>query len=439
MKQWELSRRAFLRGTGIALALPVLDVMAPSIARAAAGAPLRTLFYYVPNGQLESNWLPTTATLDTLPATLQPFNALKSHITIVGNLWNDAANAHGDGGGDHARGTAALLTCLHPLKSEATFRLGTSVDQVIANTFAGRTTIRSMQLGLEGGASSGGGCDTGYSCAYTNNISWADATTPLTKMVDPLQAFRQFVGQTNGDAAARVAALSRRQKIMDAVREDARRLETRLGSKDKEKLDQYLTSVDELDGRLNSQREQAEAGATCGGAAPISGGDVRTRVRAMIDVMVLAMQCDVSRVFTYMRGNGGSYLSNFAPGAPSAHHYISHYQENGGVREQYAAVNRWDAEQFAYLVQRLAETDDVEGKLIDNTLAFYSSEIGDGNVHNHDKMPVMLAGHAGGAIRGGRYVALPSQTPIANLYATFLQIAGAGASFGGSTGTISAL
>ncbi len=436
LKRWQLSRRTFLRGTGAALALPLLDAMLPAVAKAQTAPPLRFLFYYVPCGARVDTWTPTGTGL-TLSSTLSPLASVKSHVNVIANLWNYGAEAQADGAGDHARGTAAFLTCAHPNKSDTDIRNGISIDQVIANRIGGQTQIKSLQLGLESGANSGN-CDSGYGCSYTSNVSWASATSPLSKITDPLAAFNQFVLEPDEDALARAHALGRRQRVVDLVRADAKRLETRLGVKDKQKLDQYLTSVDELDNRLTTQRSDLEGGAVCEGNPPASGGDTLAKVRQMVDVMVLAMQCDVTRVISYMRGNGGSNRSGFVSGVGEGLHDLSHHAGDQYKLDQYQKVNQWDVQQFAYLVQRMAEVDDGQGKLIDNVLAFYSSEIGDGNAHNHDKLPVILAGHGGG-IRGDRYIVAPTKTPVANLFATLSNIVGAGTQFADSTGMLSAL
>ncbi|HSI06563.1 MAG: DUF1552 domain-containing protein [Myxococcota bacterium] len=438
MRRWQLSRRTFLRGTGTVLALPLLDAMIPTAAKAQATPPLRFLYYYVPCGKRVDTWSVGPLGSLNLSLTLQPLAAVRSHINVISNLWNYGATAQADGAGDHARGTAAFLTCAHPNKSDTDIRNGVSVDQIIAARYAGQTQIRSLQLGLESGGNSGN-CDSGYGCAYSNNVSWADATTPLSKITDPLAAFNQFVLEPDESALAAAHALGRRQRVVDLVRADAKRLETRLGVRDKQKLDQYMTSVDELDTRLTSQRSDLEGGAVCQGTAPVAGGDTLVRVRNMIDVMVLAMQCDVTRVITYMRGNGGSGRSGFAPGVAEGHHDLSHHEGNTYKLDQYAKVNTWDVQQFAYLVQRMAETDDGNGKLIDHVLAFYSSEIGDGNAHNHDRLPVIVAGHANGQVTGGRHIVAPDRTPIANLFATMTNMVGGGNRFADSTGLLSAL
>ncbi len=438
MKRWQLSRRTFLRGTGAMLALPLLDAMLPAAAKAQTAPPLRFLFYYVPCGKRVDSWTPSSANGLTLSPTLQSLSNVKNHINVIANLYNHGASAQASGAGDHARGTAAFLTCMHPNKSDTDIRNGVSVDQVIAAKYQGQTQIRSMQLGLEAGGNSGN-CDSGYGCAYTNNVSWADATTPLSKKTDALDAFDDFVLKADESALARAHALGRRQRVVDLVREDTKRLENRLGVRDRQKLDQYMTSVDELDTRLTTQRADLENGAVCQGTTPVSGGDTLSRVRNMIDVMVLAMQCDVTRVITYMRGNGGSGRSGFTPGVSEGHHYLSHHESNRYKLEQYAKVNAWDVAQFAYLVQRMAETDDGHGKLIDHVLAFYSSEIGDGDRHNHDRLPVVVAGHANGQVPGGRYIVAPDRTPIANLFATMTNMVGAGTRFADSTGLLSGL
>jgi hypothetical protein len=412
-----LSRRTFLRGAGAAVALPFLDAMLPAFARAQAPAPARRfLAWYVPNGMHMPAWTPaTTGAGYALSPILQPLAPVRDEVLVLSNLSNRAGSDNV--AGDHARGTGSFLTCTRVRRTEgADIENGVSVDQLIAQAIGGDTVLRSVQLGTEGGGTSGN-CDSGYSCAYARNVSWAGPATPLAKETNPQSAFdRLFQG---ADAQLSAEERERRRQlrlsILDAVAEDARRLRLELGASDRSKLDEYLGGVRELELRV-----EATTGAACTASEPEPPADHRDRVRAMIDIMVLAFRCDVTRVITFMQGNAGSNQTYPWLGIGDGHHQISHHQGNPANHAMLQAIDTWEVEQLASLLQQLAAISEPGGSLLDSSLVYFSSEISDGDWHSHVDMPVLLAGRGGGAVQPGRHLRWASEQTVANLFLTVL-------------------
>ena len=417
-----VSRRAVLRGAGVALALPFLEsfgfrrFVAPA---RAATPPQRLLFYYVPNGIHMPAWTPKDTGPDpTLPPILQPLAPWKSELLILSGMTNLPGRP--DGAGDHAGGTSAFLTCSHANKSDSDIRLGVSVDQLAAAKLGVGSRFPSLQLGLEGG-SSGGVCDSGYSCAYTTNISWSGPRTPLPKMSDPRVVFDVlFRGEDQGQTPDQLERRRRlRKSVLDHVLADASRLQARLGSADRRKLDEYLSAVRQVEARLEG------GGQTCGGAKRPEGMlRFDETAKAMADLMVLAFACDLSRVVSYMWGNGLSNRSYAFIGAPGAHHEISHHQNNPDNLAKLQAINTYEMQLVAYLLDGLSKAKEAGGSLLDRTLIVLSSDVSDGNRHNHDDMPLLVLGRLGRAIQPGRHLRYPGQ-PLANLYLSILQAIGA--------------
>ena len=436
-KSWEISRRTFLRGIGASIALPALDVMAPSMARAQSmgmSDPTRLLAFYVPNGIVMNQWTPTDAGSNyVLPPILQPLSNVKDDLLVLTGIANEPARP--DGPGDHASGTGSFLTAAHPFKTEGRdIENGISMDQVAANAIGAQTTFPSLQLGSEGG-SSVGNCDSGYSCAYARNISWAGPATPLPKDIYPHAVFDRLFGGFNAeeDMAARARRLRYKQSVLDFVKDDATRLQAKLGKSDKLKMDEYLTSLREVETRLQSM--VPEPSSCVPGDRPAMAGDVRDQVRAMCDLMVLAFQCDLTRVITYMLGNAGSNrVYNFL-GIGDGHHQISHHQGNATNISQLTSIDIWEIEQLAYLLERMKSVQEGESNLLDNSLVFFSSEIEDGNSHSHYNLPIILAGRGGGVINTGRHVVYNDDPPIANLFISMLQTVGVQLSSFGLEGT----
>lgn len=412
-----LSRRTFLRGAGAAVALPFLDAMVPAFARAQGAATARRfLAWYVPNGIHMPAWTPaSTGPGYALTPILEPLAPLRSEVLVLSKLSNRAATDSVPG--DHARGTGSFLTCTRVRRTEgADIENGISLDQLIAQEIGRSTTLPSLQLGAEGGGSSGN-CDSGYSCAYARNVSWAGPSTPLAKETNPQSAFdRLFQG---ADAALSAEERERRRhfrlSVLDAVLEDAHRLRLELGGSDRGKLDEYLTGVRELELRV-----EANAGAACTVPRPEAPADHRERVRAMCDIMALAFRCDVTRVITFMQSNAGSNLTYPWLGVNDGHHQMSHHQGNPANHAALQAIDTWEVEQFAYLLGQLAAIPEPGGSVLDSSLVFFSSEIEDGDRHSHVNLPVLLAGRGGGAVQPGRHLSWSSERKLADLFLTIL-------------------
>jgi hypothetical protein len=426
-----LSRRRFLGGAGAAVALPFL----PSMANATAIDPTRLVVFYVPNGIQMAGWTPEVegpnwAAERILAPLLDPKRGVdvKDDVTIVSGLRNDPAKP--DGPGDHAAGTGSFLTCTHVYKSESIVTNGISMDQVAANAIGQDSRFASMQLGIEGG-SNNGGCDSGYSCAYSRNISWAGASTPLNKLTHPRAVFDlMFAGY---DPTATAAELDRRRRhkksVLDYVRADAKRLESKLAADDRRKLDEYVTGLRGLEIAIDSNCPIVER--------PGETVEYQAHVKTMLDLTVLALKCDLTRVVTFMLNNAGSNRSYPFIGVQGAHHEISHHQDNPEKLADLEKIATWEVEQYAYLLQEMKNVGEGEERnLLDNAMVFFSSEIEDGNSHRHENLPVLLAGKGGGAFRPGRHVRHQDQ-PIANLFVSMLNGMGVPAQkFADSTGPL---
>jgi hypothetical protein len=427
-----LSRRGFLGGAGVALALPFVESVVPRGARAQA-APRRFLGYYVPNGMRMEHWTPATegAGYD-LPPILAPLAPVQSRVSVITGLYNRPARP--DGPGDHASGTGAFLTAAHPYKTEgADIRNGISLDQRLAGQLGAETSLPSLQLGIDGGGSAGV-CDSGYSCAYARNISWASETTPLAKLTDPRTVFdRLFAGfDTQASQEDIQRRLRQDQSVLDYVLADVRALSPRLGTTDRRKLDEYMTGVRALETRLAG----AASGPSCEpGGRPSADLPFVDHVKVMSDLMVLAFQCDVTRFTTFMLGNAGSNRSYAFIGASGAHHEISHHQGNSDNLNKLTLIDTWEIEQLVYLLQRMEAIDEGGQSMLDNTLVFFSSEIEDGDSHAHRNMPILLAGAAGGALSPGRHVVYADEPPVADLFLRILHSFGVMAATFGDDGS----
>lgn len=429
-----LSRRTFLRGVGAALPLPWLDAMQPALRRTQP-APLRFVFVFAPNGKKMDDWRPpewNAPLQQPLPPSLMPLAAVQDRVVLLGNMTLDGARAHGDGPGDHARAAAAFLTATHPKKTGgADIACGVSIDQELAALGAGRTRLPSLELGMEPGRAAGV-CDSGYSCAYSNNISWKTASVPMAKVVSPHAAFARLFRADANDPAQ--LANSERRGVLDAVLADTERLQRSLGPGDRARLQQYLDAVRDVERRL-------QAGATAAPAAPSSlardGLDLRDRLRTMYEIVALALQSDVTRVVTLMIGNAGSNRSHPFLDVPEGHHELSHHGNAADKLAKLQRIDRFHVEELATFCQRMASLPASSGTVLDSSVVLYGSGIADGNSHAHHDLPIALIGGGNGHLRGGRSLRPARQTPLANAYLEFLHWAGAErAAFGDSTGTL---
>ncbi|MBL8723460.1 MAG: DUF1552 domain-containing protein [Planctomycetes bacterium] len=418
--QRHLDRRTFLRGAAAAVALPWLDAMQPAL-QSLPKPPVRGLFVFAPNGMHMGDWRAKGDGLDAeFGRTLQALQPLRRRVTIWTGFAIDGGRAHGDGPGDHARSAASFLTCAHPRKTGgADLEVGISIDQAIAAAIGSTTTFPSLELGLEKGTSAGI-CDSGYSCAYSNNVAWRTPNTPVAKETEPRAVFARLFGDPEqlGQAEAQQRQRANDRAVLDAVLADAKSLAKDLGPADRRKLDQYLDAVRDLERRL--QRLDAEAASTVapppGLASSGNGSGYAERLAAMYEILALAFASDRTRVATLMLGNAGSNRSYKFLDVPEGHHDLSHHGKKPEKLAAIATINRFQLEQFAKFLQGLAARPDQGGDLLGNSLVLFGAGIGDGDRHNHDDLPILLAGEGGGAARGRGHVRLPGETPLANLH-----------------------
>jgi len=440
-----LSRRTFLRGAGAAMALPLLERMAvrPALAAAegAAATPVRTAFVFFPNGTIVDKWQPTGPGGDwQITPSLEPLAEFKQDFSIFTGLSQHNARSLGDGAGDHARSAATFLTGAHPVKTDgANIRVGKSIDQVLAEHVGKETKLPSIELGTEGGRNAGG-CDSGYSCAYSNNISWKTPSQPMAKETNPRLAFERLFGNGGADGRDREKRMAYRKSILDMVAADAAELKKSVGRSDRAKLDEYFTSVREIEQRIERLRIAPKTAPPDFATPEKPPEDTREHIRLMFDLMTLAFQTDTTRIATFMLANEGSNRTYPMVGVSDAHHGLSHHQNDAEKMEKIAKIDRFFAEEFAYFLKRLKETKDGESSLLDNSLVLYGCAIGDGNRHNHDELPIILAGHGAGRHKPGRHVKLGQETPLNNLFLSVADAAGAQVKeFGDSTGSLQGL
>ncbi len=442
----KVSRRTVLRGLGTAIALPWLETMNAGRSFAAssqaADTPRRMVFLFVPNGMHMPDWTPAEeGPLGDLPPTLQPLSAYKSDLLVTGGLTLNGGRALGDGPGDHARCVASFLTGAHPHKTDGKeIRNGPSVDQAAAAKIGHLTRFPSLELGCERSAQ-GGRCDSGYSCAYTSNMSWRTPTSFMAKEINPQAVFdRLFGGRASSEPTQRRDR--RRKSVLDFVREDADSLRRQLGGTDRHKLDEYLYAVRQIERRI-AESEKLAGREVEAPDFPRPAGvpkEFDEHVRLMMDMMVLAMATDSTRILTFMYTNAGSNRSYPGIGVRAGHHTLSHHGNDSEKQAQIAKINRHHASLLAYFLGKLKNTAEGDGTLLDRSMVLYGSGLADGNRHNHDQLPILLAGRGGGSITSGRFVRWPKETPLTNLYLAMLQRMGASTeSLGDSTGPLEGL
>jgi len=436
-----LNRRTMLRGLGTTMALPFLEAMMPT-ARAAdiASRPKRLQIFYSPNGMMMDQFLPTAqGTGFALPSTLEPLAAHRKMVSIVSGLGHPSAAAMGDRPAGHGRSCPAFLTGTHVRQTEGTdIRCAISVDQVYANHIGDATQLSSLELGIDQ-ASLLGSCDIGYSCAYTNGISWRNPTVPLPVTANPSDVFERLFGDGDAlDAKSRLAQLRRQSSILDFVLDDTARLSDQLGMDDRHKLDEYLEATRDIEKRI--QKAAASGGGVQSADMERPAGipdSFDEHVRMMIDLQVLAMQADITRVGSFMIGRELSNRTYPEIGVPDSHHMLSHHGKNPDKMAKLARINRHHMEYFAYYLDRMKAVKDGEGSLLDRTLVLRGSAFGDPNDHDHMNLPILVAG---GLVKGDRHIVAEPGTTASNLLLASLNILDVPAtSFGDSTGAFKAL
>lgn len=424
-----LSRRSLLRGLGVGIALPWLEIMQPRLSAShASPQPLRTLFFNVPNGAHMPAWTPSSeGTGFELTPILSPLSNHRKQIHVFTGLTLDNAHAHGDGAGDHARSGASFLTGAHPRKTDgADIHNGVSVDQVLAHAVGNQTRFASLELGLEGSAQAGN-CDSGYSCAYSSNLAWRNETSPLAKESNPSAVFDRLFGGEKMAGAVREKSLQRdrRKSILDLASEDAKSLQRQLGSADQKKLDEYLYAVRDVEKRM-TQPDQLRVGEDGVPNVERPAGVPRewqAHCRLMMDMIALAIQTDSTRIITFMFANEGSNRGYPEIEAPEGHHDLSHHGKSAEKQSKVQKINTFHMTQFAYLLDRLAPIHEDGAPLLDHCLLLYGSGISDGDRHNHNDLPILVAG--GSALLGeGSHRRFPKNTPLCNLYLWMLHQAG---------------
>jgi len=427
-----------------------LESLAPAAAPAAAAttaavAPKRLAFIYVPNGVHMQDWTPTAeGKLGQLPDVLAALDPYKSHMNVMSGLTLDKARANGDGPGDHARAMSVFLTGRQPKKTHgADIRVGRSADQHVALAIGDQTRFPSLELGIERGGQSGN-CDSGYSCAYSSNLSWRSDTTPNAKEIDPKLVFERLFGGTDPKELAEAKAKRdlQNKSILDFVTEDARGLSNTLGYGDRRKLDEYLSAVREVEQRIERMKKaSAERTPPPKPDMKLPSGtpsDFQDHARLMCDLTVLAFQTDLTRVITLPFANDGSNRSYKAIAVNEGHHELSHHQKNAEKQAKIKKINKYHIDQLAYMLGKMQSVKEANGStLLDNIMLVYGSGIGDGDRHNHDDLPILLLGKGGGTIDTGRHMKFAKDTPLMNLYLSLFEKMGAPTkSFGDSTGVL---
>jgi len=444
--QKALSRRTLLRGLGTTLALPLLDAMVPAFAATrlmAAKSPVRLGFVYVPCGIIMDRWTPATEGASfEFPRIMKALEPHRDRILVLSGLAQINGNPLGDGPGDHARAGATFLTGVHPKKTEgADIHAGISTDQIAARFLGKQTQLASLEVGLEAPGMVGN-CDSGYSCAYTNTISWSSPTTPMPMEVNPRAVFERLFGDGDStDTASRLAQAKQDRSILDFVSDDVRRLESGLGARDKNKLDQYLDAVRDIERRIGKLEEQSATMKMPVVERPAGIPDTfEEHCKLMMDLQVIAMQADLTRVITFMMAREGSNRSYPTIGVHDGHHSMTHHQNDKVKIEKVVKINTYHAQMFAYYLEKLRSTPDGDGSLLDHSMIVYGSSIADGNLHTHVDLPVLLCGGGAGSVRGGRHIRYPKNTPMTNLLLTMMDKAGVPAEkIGDSTGEITHL
>ncbi len=438
-----LPRRTFLRGIGATMALPLLDAMVPAasaLAQTAAGPARRLGFVYIPNGVIQDQWVPaaTGPGFDFSPI-LSPLAPFRDQTLVLSGLAHRQADSFGDGNGDHPRATAVWLSGVHAWERRGRqgptdIKLGVTADQIAAREFGKQTPLPSLELALE--TPTAIACDTG-DCFYSNTISWRNETTPLDMEAHPRVVFERLFGE-GGTAADRLAVLQQTGSILDSVTAEVARLERTLGPGDRNKLDEYLDAVRDVEQRI--QRSETR-GAESLIELPDRPVDIPEtfddHAKLMFDLLGLAFQADVTRVFTLMMAREASPRPYPQIGVPDQHHTVSHHRNDPEYIAKKAKIDTYHIQLLAYFLDTLRRTPDGDGNLLDHSMIVYGGGIGNGNLHEHTNLPCLVAGGGGGRLKGGRHRAYAEDTPYANLLLSVLDKAGVPAeTLGDSTGPL---
>ena len=408
-----LSRRTFLQGMGVTLSLPLLDAMVPAFAtraRAAAASPLRFGWFYIPHGVILDRWTPAAEGANfAFTPLLTPLEPFRNQLTVVSNLAGPP-----DGGGQHAGSSASWLNGVSAKKTEAEdVRAGVTVDQMIARKIGQDTTFPSLELATEDLTTLIGACDSGFSCTYINTLCWSTPTTPLPMEINPRVVFERMFGDP-GTPQQRLARIREDKSILDSITGDEARLRSGLGAGDSQRVTQYLDNIREIERRIQTAERQAASSL----AIPESPAGVPDsydeHVGLMTDMMTIAYQADITRVITFMLARELSPRSYPQIGVPDPHHGISHHQNDPKKVDAHAKINAYHVTLFARFLEKMKNTPDGDGSLLDHMLLVYGSGMANGNQHTHNPLPMLVAGGAHGRHRGNKHIMTAKDTPLAN-------------------------
>ena len=428
--QKALPRRTFLRGVGATLTLPFLDAMVPaasSVARAVTAPARRVGFIYVPNGVIQDQWVPskTGRNFDLSPI-LSPLESLRERVLVLSNLAHRQADSFGDGNGDHPRATAVWLSGVHAWERRGRqgttdIKLGITADQIAAREFGKETPLPSLELALEKPTAIA--CDTG-DCFYSNTISWRNETTPLDMEAHPRVVFERLFGE-GGTAADRLAILKQTGSILDSVTAEVARLGSTLGIGDRNKLDEYLDAVRDVEQRIQQSESRGAESLVELPDRPVDIPETfEEHAKLMFDLLTLAFQADVTRVFTLMMAREASPRAYPQVGVADQHHTVSHHRNDPEYIAKKAKIDTYHIQMLAYFLENLRKTPDGDANLLDNSMIVYGGGIGNGNLHEHTNLPCLVAGGGGGRLNGGRHRHYAEDTPYANMLLTVLDKAG---------------
>lgn len=432
-----LSRRTLLRGAGTALALPLLDAMVPSMtARAAtpaAAEQLRRIGYiYMPMGFNPAHWIPEGESLEQLPTSLQSLAPVRDQVTVLTNF--DLQNAYP---GSHATSNSAFLSAARAKLTESTdYYLGTTVDQIAAQKIGQQTQLPSLELSMDL-LSTVGQCDNGYACVYQNNLSWSSPTTPLPSEAHPRIVFETLFGE-GGSPEERRADLRRRASLLDSITKEIQRLKLQLGAADRNRIDSYVDSIREVERRIARAEQLAKDNPLPDLDRPVGvPAEYAEHARLMFDLQLLAFQGDITRIVSFQLAREASTRTYPEVGVPDPHHPITHHGNDPEKLEKVAKVNAFHVSLFAEFLERLQNTPEGDGSLLDHSLFLYGSGMGDPDAHDHSNLPILVAGGAAGNMRGGRHIRYTEPVPLSNLHLTLLNKVGVPLeAFADSTGTI---
>jgi hypothetical protein len=426
---------------GAAVALPFLDAMTPAFA-STGKAPVRMAFVYVPNGIDMRHWNPDyEGQLRELPRILKPLEPYKDDILLLGNLTHNGGRALLDGPGDHGRCCGSYLTGVQPRKSAVDIKAGISCDQIVANHIGHQTRFPSLEVGMED-ARQAGDCDSGYSCAYTNNLAWRSETQPLPPILDPRMLFERLFGK-GGHLTPEQRALQTkfRRSILDFVSDDTRKLQADLGARDKRKLDEYLSSIRAIEQQIEkAEHDNAQIEPGMGKPYGVP-ADFAEHFKLMSDMITVAFRADLTRVVTFLVTREGTSRLYREIGIPDGHHPLTHHRNDPGMMEKVAQINSYHVKQFAGWVEKLKSIEEGDSNVLNNSMIVYGAGLSDGNRHTHEDLPTLILGTGGNFLKTGRRVVYRRETPMANMFLTMMDRMGVPhvEHFGDSTGRLQGL